>query len=302
MTEALTRHIGTFMGVPASAAPVGSRAAVLGLPFDHGSHAVRIGARLGPAAIREQSALLRPYDPVTGQNFVDALKLVDCGDAAVTPSQVEDSFAAIEAAMTTILEAGTVPVTMGGDGMVSLPQMRALHRRHPDLAVVHIDAHTDAYPLDGYNTGTTFARAAEESLIDTEASFHIGARGPTMVPGVYEHTRGYGYTMITMAELRTRGFADVADEVTARVGARPVYLCFDMDFIDPAVAPGVCTPEWGGASAAEAFDLLALLADLNWVACDVNTVSPPHDVGGMTAFLAGTVMQRFMMQLCARDN
>jgi agmatinase len=285
------------MGAPFTADPRNSRAAILGMPFDHGTHPTRIGARLGPSAIREQSALVRPIDAMSDIDVLRTLNMVDCGDAPVTPGRVEDSFAAMERATAAILDAGAVPVTMGGDGMVSLPQLRAVARKHPDLAVVHIDAHTDAYPLEGFNTATTFFRAAEEGLVDTTRSYHIGARGHVMVPGVYAHARDLGYHLITLAELRQRGIAAVLAEIGERLAGRPVYLCFDMDFFDPSVAPGVCTPSWGGATTAEGFELIAALAGLNFVAFDTNTVSPPHDTGGMTALLAAEVMFRFLLTL-----
>lgn len=297
MDEILFTPPTTFMGAPFSVDPKGSRAAILGLPFDHGVHATRIGARLGPSAIREQSALVRPIDATSDIDVLAALDLVDCGDAPVTPGRVELSFAAMERSVAAILEAGAVPVAMGGDGMISLPHMRALARVHPGLTVVHIDAHTDAYPLEGFNTATTFTRAAEEGLVDTAHSYHIGARGNVMVPGVYAHAETLGYRLVTMAELRRRGIPNVAAELAERLAGRPVFLCFDMDFFDPSVAPGVCTPSWGGATTAEGFELIEALGGLELVGFDANTVSPPHDPGGMTALLAAEVMFRFLLML-----
>ncbi len=292
----------TFMDAPAATGAGGSRAVIIGMPFDCGTHPVRIGSRQGPAAIREQSALLRAFDPATNRNPLAELNVVDLGNAAVMPGLVEESFAAIEAAVWHAVDAGAVPVTMGGDGAVTLPQLRALHRKHPDLCVVHIDAHTDAYPIDGYNTATTFSRAAEEGVLDPIRSFHIGARGPTMVPGVYEHAEALGYTLVTMDRLVEDGAAHVFDRVRDRIGGRPVYLCFDMDFFDPAAAPGVCTPTWGGPSARDGLRLLRRCEDLNLVACDINTVSPPHDVGGMTAFLGATVLWNCLAMIANRER
>src|SRR5919202_4653931 len=174
----------TYMGVPLSPDLSHARAAVLGIPFDCGTHPVRIGSRLGPSAIREQSALVRAYEPpVHDFNPLQKLGLVDCGNAKVIPSSIAESFGVIEEAVWRIASRGVIPVTMGGDGAVTLPQLRALHRKYPDLVVLHIDAHTDTYPGEGgerdrYNTATTFTRAAEEGLVDTANSFHIGARGP----------------------------------------------------------------------------------------------------------------------------
>jgi guanidinobutyrase len=291
---------GTWLGVPPGMPSANCRAAVLGIPFDCGTHPHRIGARLGPSAIREQSTNLRRYDPRTNVDIVERLGLVDCGDVAVTPGLIDPSFAAIEAGVAAVVGKNIVTVTMGGDGAVTLPQLRALARHTPGLCTVHVDAHTDAYPIDGYNTATTFRHAAQEGLVDAARSFHIGMRGPTMVPGVYEFCRKLGYNMITMQELRDSGFERVAAGVIETLGDRPVYLCFDMDFFDPSVAPGVCTPTWGGSTAHEGLAFLEMLNRLDTRVLDVNTVSPPHDSVGMTAFLAATVMWTFLSGLASK--
>ncbi len=295
----------SFMGVPFSRDLSASRAAIIGVPFDCGTHPVRIGARLGPASIREQSALVRRYEPPHDDfDPITTLGLVDCGDAAVTPGAVLESYETIEAAIGHIVQAGAVPVALGGDGAISLPHMRALHRAHADLVVLHIDAHTDTYPSHGtaerdrYNTATTFSRAAEEGLVDLAHSYHIGARGPTYMDGVFEFTRQKGYRLIPGEDLFARGFDDVLGELHTRLAGKPVYLCFDMDFFDPSCAPGVCTPTWGGASAREGLALIKALAGLRYVGFEVNTVSPPHDVGGTTAFLAAAVVHQFLLLAC----
>ncbi len=287
----------TWLGAPSGTPGPGCRAAIIGLPFDCGTHPNRIGSRIGPAAIREQSTHLRRFDPRTNLDVVAALGLVDCGDVAVTASLIEPSFAAIEHALASVLARNVVAVTMGGDGAVTLPQVRAMARQHPGLCIVHIDAHTDAYPIQGYNTATGFRHMAQEGLIDAQRSFQIGMRGPTMVPGVYEFCRELGYTMITMNELRARGYAAVAAQVIETIGDRPTYLCYDMDFFDPSVAPGVCTPTWGGCLAHEGLAFLEMLRPLNARVLDVNTVSPPHDPTGMTAFLAATLQWTFLAGL-----
>jgi agmatinase len=282
---------GTFMGIPAARGVRPGQAVILGIPFDCGTHATRIGSRQGPHAIRAQSGLVRPYyPPLSDSNPLEELEAIDLGDVAVTSSEVEPSFAAITSVVDRVLESGGYPLTMGGDGSISLPQLRAVHRHYPDLVLLHIDAHTDAYPVAGYNTASTFTRAAEEKLIDVSRSFHVGGRGTLPIAGVYEHTRGLGYQVITGEEVAARGLEHVLSHIRTTIGTRPVYLCFDMDYIDPSCAPGVATPTWGGPSTAEAFALLNGLKGLRIVTMDVNTVSPPHDVGGMTAYLAGNVM------------
>jgi agmatinase len=304
LDDKLVSDAGTFMGVAATRDLSQSRAAVLGIPYDAGFHPTRIGARLGPASIREHSGLVRRFEPPY-RDFdpLARLGLVDCGDVRLRPSFVEEAFERIEAAVSGLVETGVTPITMGGDGSVSLPQMRALHRRYSDLVVLHLDAHTDTYPDDGvskYTPSTTFTRAAEEGVVDAKNSIHLGPRGMVTTQGVFEYTRNWGYELIPGVELDSMGIPAVLAHVKRRLAGRPVYLCFDMDVFDPSVAPGVCTPTWGGLSAKEGCAILDGLADLDIVAFDVNTVSPPQDTGGMTAFLAGTVMLKCAQLACAR--
>ena len=298
------RPTGGFMDAPGSWDLGNCQLAVLGMPFDCGIHPTRIGARQGPASIREQSALVRPYHPPDA-DFDPLLELgvVDCGDAACAPGRPDPSFEVMEEAVWRIAGSGVATLTMGGDGLVTLPQLRAWRRVHEDLCVLHVDAHTDAYPARGQERippATTFTVAAEENLVDTANTFHVGARGPVFMGGVFEHTQALGYELIPDAEVRREGLAAIARLLRRRLAGRKVYLCWDMDIFDPSCAPGVCTPTWEGLSAAEGLGFIRSLAGLDIVAVDVNTVSPPHDVGGMTAYLAGCVMLEGM-RLVARS-
>lgn len=288
-----------FMGVPWVSKPGDARAFVLGIPFDCGIHPTRVGARQGPAHIRAQSSLIRRYHP----EFDDldpctALGLVDCGDIDLVPSHIEESFAKIEAVLARLIQDGAMAYTLGGDGAVTLPQLRSVAKRHPDLVVVHFDAHTDTTPPPApgvHNTGTQFHYAAVEKLVDTTASFHIGMRGTLPFSSTFTHPEKLGYRVISQDSLLTRGFRDVADEVRAAVQSRPVYLCWDMDILDPSCAPGVAAPSWGGLSAREAIALIRMLAGLNLVHVDINTISPPHDVMGMTGSLAAALLYEFLL-------
>ena len=290
----------TFMAVPHRTTPGDAGAVILGLPFDCGAHPHRIGARHGPSAIRKQSLLIRRYDAETGIDPLESLRVADLGDARVQPGVIEASYRGIEEALDLALSNGAVPLTMGGDGAIALPEMRALHRRYPGLVVVHLDAHTDAYPIDGYNTATAFARAVDEGIVDARRSFHIGVRSSLLVPRVYEYGRELGYAIISTEELLRRGIADVFAEVERTIEDRPVYLCFDMDVFDPSVAPGVCTPAWDGLSTREGLAALRACGPLDIVGMDVNTISPPHDPADMSAFLAAHVMFEFLVMLARR--
>jgi agmatinase len=293
----------TFMGAPYSHDLSSAKAAILGMPFDCGIHQFRIGSRQGPRAIREQSRLMRPYNPeLSDYNPVQRLGLVDCGDVILTPGMLTSAFERMERAMQHLSEAEVVPVTMGGDGSVSHPQIKVMGAKYKDLAVLHLDSHTDTTPPttgSPYNAGTQFHYAATQRWIDPAASYHIGLRGTTMLPGGFPRTRELGYrNLVTMNDLVRRGIDDVTAEVREQLKGRPVYLCLDMDVFDPSCAPGVCAPSWGGLTAREGFEILRGLDGLDIVAADINTVSPSHDINGMTAFLASALMYEVLVLLC----
>ncbi|MBO0736602.1 MAG: agmatinase [Alphaproteobacteria bacterium] len=294
----------TFMGAPYTLDLTGAEAAVLGVPFDCGTHPFRIGSRQGPNAIREQSTLVRPYDPEFADfSPVERLGLVDRGNVRLTPGHIVDAFERIEAAARRIHDAGVIPVAMGGDGSISLPLMRAAASRYPGVAALHFDSHTDAYGYtedDKWNSATQFTHAAEEQCIIPSLSYHVGIRGSTYRQNALGQSRMMGYNIISFVELSRRGFADVLAELRDKLNGRPVYLCFDMDVLDPSCAPGVCTPIWGGLLAREAIELMRGLGGLDIVGIDVNTVSPPHDVNGMTAFLAAQIIYEGLLLLCRR--
>lgn len=282
---------GTFMGIPRADQVRAGQAAIVGLPFDCGTHPTRIGCRLGPAAIREQSGLVRPYYPaLSDSNPLQLLDAVDLGDVAVTPSRVEEAVSAIARVSTQVAAAGGLPVGLGGDGIVSLGMLRGIAAVHRDMAVLHLDAHTDSYDLPGLNTATTFTRAAEERLVDTTRSFHVGARGTVFMAGVYAFTRSIGYQLVTGDDVEAMGLDALAARLHAACRGRPVYLCLDVDYFDPSCAPGVATPTWGGPTAREGLALIERLRGLDIVGADINTVSPPQDIGGMSAYLAAQLV------------
>jgi agmatinase len=298
----LFTHPLTFMGAPYGRPGAGSRAAILGVPFDCGIHPFRVGARTGPDAVRLQSPLIRRFNP-THADFdpLTALGVVDCGNVKLTPGRVLDAFARIERATACIVDAGCVPVTIGGDGSITVPVMRAVARRHKGLVALHIDSHTDAYaydPADRYNAATQFTHVAEEGLLDASRSWHVGIRGTTFAHGVVSRTQGLGYRVMPLDDLVRGGFSQRMAEFRDQAAGRPVYICFDMDVFDPSCAPGVCSPSWGGLSAREGIDLIRSLTGLDIVAVDVATVSPPHDVNNMAAHLCAHVVYEMLVLLC----
>ncbi|MFD2205014.1 arginase family protein [Kiloniella antarctica] len=301
--SSISRKSKNFMGVKDYCKSDNSQAVIMGLPFDCGTDPIRIGARHGPKSIRTQSQILDPYIfGFSDINPLEKLNLTDFGDLDLTAGKFDDAFEKIETALDYLLINKVIPVTFGGDGMVSLPQMRAMAKHYKDLVVLHFDAHSDAYPIreERYNTATTFTCAAHEKLIDTRNSYHIGCRGPASQPALAEFARQLGYRVISMDQLFDEGPVQVINTIKTNLADRPVYLCWDMDFFDASCVPGVCEPTWGGPSAREGLSILKNLSGLNIVGIDINTVCPPHDQTNMSAHLAANVAL-LALHLIARD-
>ena len=301
-----TRPSGTLFGVPLADQAGDAKAAVLGIPFDMGSHQSRIGGRGGPAHIRAASLLVAESAEDLGVNPIEHLGLVDLGDVDVTPSQTDEAFHLIAATVGAVLDSGAIPITMGGDGAVTLPQLREAHRRHPDLVLLHFDAHTDAYDIfepQQFNNANSFVHAATEGLIDLARSYHVGTRDTDLGrrPGVIGFAEKLGYRVRSMRSVRERGIPAIVEEIRETVGSRPVYFCWDMDVFDPSVAPGVVTPAWGGLTIVEGLELLRGLAVLDVVTFDVNTVSPAHDLRDQTGSLAAHVILEFLKAVTERS-
>jgi len=293
----------TFMRLPHVTDLEGVDAAAVGIPFDTGT-SYRTGARFGPEAIRSASALLRPFHPVFGIDLVETLSIVDYGDLPVAPGDTGETFRRVEAAFAPLVEAGVFPLVLGGDHSITLPELRVLARVHGPLALVQLDSHTDtweAYFGQRYFHGTTFKRAAEEGLLEPGTSVQAGMRGGLYGESDLGDARGLGFTVIPSEELRALGPAGYAAAVRERVADRPVFLSFDIDFLDPSVAPGTGTPEIAGFTTAEAVAFVRALRGIRLVGCDVVEVAPQYDgPGQQTALAAANILWELLALRASR--
>lgn len=266
--------------------------AICGVPFDTGA-SFKVGARFGPNHIRSAAVLLRPYNPELDVNLAETISAVDYGDAPVVPGYIDDSYERIEAFLAPIFARGVRPLILGGDHSVSLPNLRAAARTYGPLAMVHFDSHSDtwdSYFGRPYNHGTPFRRAVEEGILDPARSIQIGLRGPLYSPDDLDDARGMGFTLITAAEMRRIGLEQVLAEIRRVAGgSRPVYCSFDIDFLDPAFAPGTGTPEAGGPATWEALQLVRGLRGLPLIGADLVEVLPALDPAGVTAHAAAAM-------------
>ena len=210
--------------------------------------------------MREQSAFVGEYPwGVWPWEFDlrERFSVVDCGDVDFNVGYPARMVEEVEQAAGRILDAGVSLLGLGGDHFVSYPLLRAQAARHGPLSLVHLDAHSDTWTSEDYNHGTMFYHAAKEGLIDPAHSIQIGIRTP--------NPDTHGFTILDARWLLDQGPRAAAERARSVVGGRPVYLTLDIDFLDPAYAPGTGTPVIGGPTTHQARELLLALRELNVV-------------------------------------
>lgn len=290
--------IRTFQRLPYSQDVKGNDFAVMGVPFDTAT-SYRPGCRFGPAAIREASAILKPYHHVLDVDIFEELEGVDAGDMDIIPGYIEESFAIIERETARLCEQGCVPVLLGGDHSITLPELRGLTKTHGPVALIHFDAHSDTgddFFGKPYNHGTPFYWAMEEGLILPEQSTQIGIRGPLYSRSAWDYAKGKGMEILDGWQVHTIGLAETIRRTRERVKpGTPVFVSFDIDFLDAAYAPGTGTPEVGGFTTHEALALLqGICPGLKLVGMDMVEVLPEADHGAITSFAAANLVHAFL--------
>lgn len=296
---------GTMMRLPAAADATGLDVAFVGVPLDIGtSH--RPGTRFGPRQIRAESTMLRPYNMATRLSPFDHVQVADVGDIAIDAFDLKRSVELIEAGLSRIVAAGAVPLTLGGDHTLTLPALRAIAKVHGPVGLVHVDAHADVNEHmfgERIAHGTTFRRAVEEGLIDCSRAVQIGLRGTGYADDDFEWPRQQGFRVVQAEECWHRSLsplmAEVRDLVGTGPGAKPTYLTYDIDSLDPAYAPGTGTLEIGGLTTLQALEIIRGLAGANLVGGDLVEVSPPYDQAGTTALVAANLLYEMLCVLPA---
>jgi guanidinopropionase len=204
-----------------------------------------------------------------------------------------DGLRRVEAGIAAIVAAGAIPLCVGGDHLTTLPVLRAVAKKGP-VGLIHFDAHSDTndrhFGDNTYTHGTPFRCAIEEGLLDPKRVVQIGIRGSVYEPGEHDWARSQGIRIVYIEEFVRQGAVDMMREARGIVGTAPTYVTFDIDCIDPSMAPGTGTPEIGGLSTREVQEMLRLLPGVHIVGADVVEVSPPFDVGGITAITGATVL------------
>ncbi|MFE5323768.1 agmatinase [Paenibacillus sp. NPDC056579] len=266
--------------------------AVIGNPFDTGA-SFAIGTRFGPSAIRDMSQRIRPTNPAQGIDSSEYLSGIDYGDLTVHPGYIEQSYEAIEEQLQPFYERGIVPIILGGDHSISYPHIRAASRTYGPISLVHFDSHSDAWkPIEEsrqFSHGSMFWHGAQEGWIDTSSSIQMGMRGCSSLTH-YEETRALGFDLLTTDQVKKLGPEALCSHIKERVGSKPVFLTFDIDFLDPVFAPGTGTPEVGGFTTYEAIQMIRGLAGLNIIGFDLVEVLPDRDPTRVTALNAAQVV------------
>lgn len=262
--------------------------ALMGVPFDSAT-TNRPGTRHGPRALRDASTMIRLVNAATRVAPFHMARCADLGDASVNPLSIEDTLERVGAHYAAVRAKGLVPLSAGGDHILSWPILRGLVGDRGPVGMVHFDAHSDLYApyFGGFDShGTPFRRAVEEGLLDPRRVVQIGLRGTSIDMSDVAFGEAHGVRMIPIEEVRSRGVDDVMDEARQVVGDAPCYISFDIDALDPSQAPGTGTPEVGGLFVHEAQHMVRRLMGLDVIGADLVEVSPPFDVASLTA-LAG---------------
>lgn len=294
--------IKTFMRLPHVKTTEGVDIAIVGVPFDTGA-SYRVGARFGPEAIRNISALLRHHNEVLDVSIFDHCSVVDYGDLPVNPGYVEDSYQMIEDGLLPILEGGVIPILLGGDHSVTLPELRAMNKEHGQIALIQFDSHTDTGDKRfgrKYTHGTPFRRAVEEGLLLVDHSIQVGMRGSIYSRDSLDDARKFGFEVVTSVEAQEQGIGELIQRIVNRVGDERVFVSFDIDFVDPAFAPGTGTPEVGGFTSREALQVVRGLKGLNLIGFDLVEVLPQYDPSQVTALLGANIVYEFVSLIALR--
>ncbi len=279
------------MRLPHITRPEDLDVALVGVPFDGGT-SYRTGSRFGPRNIRVQSAMIRPYNPVLKINPFERLRIGDFGDLPVNPLSIEETYRLVQGGLKALLDAGVIPICVGGDHSILLATLRAVHDRHGPVALVQLDAHSDTWDQywgSKYSHGTPVRRAIEEGLLREGFILQIGLRGQVYGEDDLAFAHEHRIQMVTTEELLGKGLVPIR-RLLKRFRDRPTYLSLDIDVVDPAFAPGTGTPQVGGLSSAQILDLVRTLRGLKFVGCDLVEVSPPYDSAEITSLLAANLL------------
>ncbi|MEN3540468.1 agmatinase [Microbispora sp. ZYX-F-249] len=283
---------------------------ILGAPFDGGtSH--RPGARFGPNAIRQTCYLPHDGSRPSLALRVDALKdlrVLDAGDVETYAGDIEGSLRAIEDAVAAIAASGAIPVVLGGDHTIALPDATGVARHHGfgRISMIHFDAHADTGDIEFghlHGHGQPMRRLIESGAIRGDRFLQVGLRGYWPGPDILDWMAGQRMRSYEMTEIVARGLDECLTEAYAIAldDCDGVYLSVDVDVCDPGHAPGTGTPEPGGLSARQLLDAVRRTCyELPVVGLEIVEVAPPYDHADITAYLGNRVVLEALSAIARR--
>ncbi|MEL0206048.1 MAG: arginase family protein [Alphaproteobacteria bacterium] len=286
--------------------------ALVGVPHSTGNGTTERDQHLGPRAVRNVSALQRRVHGEFGVDPWTAAKIVDAGDVPFPRAndnehciqQITDFYKQID-------QAGTRPVSIGGDHSITGGIIQALGNgtlsKGEKVCFLHLDAHTDVFTTVDHFLGAEKSAAhwgaylVDDGLIDATHSMQIGLRGHPRTMDWLQPSYDYGYNVVTMKEYRQRGALDVIEQIKATLAGRPVYITFDLDCLDPSVAPAVSNIEPGvtGFSMDEAVELLHAVRGMNIIGGDVVCMMPTKDSPNQITAMVGAAVMFEMLSMIA---
>ncbi len=263
--------------------------AILGIPMDLGV-TNRPGSRFGPRALRTIERI-GPYNHVLGTAPVFDIRVADIGDVPFQSRyRLEQSHADIEKRVNQIVDAGVLPLSVGGDHSISHPILKAVGRKRP-VGMIHIDAHCDtsgAFDQTKFHHAGPFRNAVLDGVLDPTRTVQIGIRGSAEY--LWEFSFESGMTVIHAEDVTGLGIPAIIEKARTIVGDGPTYLSFDIDSLDPSFAPGTGTPEIGGLTTREVLELIRGLKGIDIVGGDVVEVAPQYDTTTNTAQAGAQVL------------
>lgn len=276
-------NIQTYIAADADFAD--ARAVLFGAPFD-GTTSFRPGTRFGPAAIRAESDGIETYSPYQNKDLED-IAVFDSGDLLLPFGNTEAVLEEICARTAEILEAGKMPVMLGGEHLVTLGAVRAMVQKYPELHIIHFDAHTDLRDdyLGERLSHATVIRRCHDLLGDGRIhQFGIRSGERAEWDFAFAHTDFHPFNV-----------KDVLDVVLALGSDVPVYVTLDLDVLDPSLFCGTGTPEAGGVFFQDLEEALLALEALNVVGFDMNELSPHYDASGVSTAVACKVLREMLL-------
>ncbi len=298
----------SFSALPYSEDPAdlaGVDAAIVGAPMDDlcSDHP---GTRLGPRAIR--GASLQPGRHLeAGIDPFAELRVIDFGDAPVLPGDPLRSHAAIQRTVAQVLDAGAIPLILGGDHSIAEPDIGACAAVHGPVGLIHFDSHTDT-GRDVFGValshGTPMYRLVNAGIIDPARYVQIGLRGYWPGEEAFVWQEENGITSLFMHDVRERGITAIVEQAIATIGDGPCFLSVDVDVLDPAFAPGTGTPEPGGMTSADLLWACRTIAGrVRLVGCDVVEVIPTGvGTADITALVAARIVHETLTGLAQHQH